>query len=56
VRAKIRKALPDAQEVISYKIPACKLNGKLILYFAAWKEHYSLYPASPPLIAAFKEG
>ena len=55
LRATIRKALPDAQEVISYKIPAYKLNGKTLLYFAGWKEHYSLYPASPQLIAAFKE-
>jgi len=45
VRAIIRRALPKAEEVISYNIPAYKLNGKVVLYFAAWKQHYSVYPA-----------
>jgi len=47
--------MPNADEVISYKIPAYKLQGKAILYFAGWKRHYSLYPASKRLIAEFKE-
>lgn len=42
VRATIRKAVPGAEEVISYGIPAYKLHGRPVLYFAAWKEHYSL--------------
>ena len=55
VRAIICKAMPGADEVISYQIPAYKLQGKAALYFAGWKQHYSLYPASTPLVAAFKE-
>jgi uncharacterized protein YdhG (YjbR/CyaY superfamily) len=55
VRSAIRKALPGAEEVISYQIPAYKLNGGVVIYFAGWKQHYSLYPASGPLVAAFKE-
>src|ERR1700735_1832749 len=55
VRRAIRKAIPGADEVISYKIPTYKLNGRAVLYFAAWKEHYSLYPAGEPLVAAFKD-
>jgi len=55
VRSTIRKALPKAEEVISYKMPAYKLHGEVILYFAGWKRHYSLYPAGPRLIAAFKD-
>jgi uncharacterized protein YdhG (YjbR/CyaY superfamily) len=55
VRRAIRKAMPAADEVISYKIPTYKLNGRAVLYFAGWKEHYSLYPASVPLVAAFKD-
>ena len=55
VRRAIRKAMPGADEVISYKIPTYKLNGRAVLYFAAWKEHYSLYPAGEPLVAAFKD-
>jgi uncharacterized protein YdhG (YjbR/CyaY superfamily) len=53
VRAAIRKALPDAEEVISYQIPAYKLNGGTVLYFAGWKQHFSLYPANGELVAAF---
>jgi uncharacterized protein YdhG (YjbR/CyaY superfamily) len=55
VRSAIRKAMPGADEVISYKIPTYKLNGRAVLYFAGWKEHYSLYPAGEPLVAAFKD-
>jgi uncharacterized protein YdhG (YjbR/CyaY superfamily) len=55
VRGAIRKALPKAEEVISYKIPAYEINGAVVLYFAGWKRHYSLYPASGPLVAAFKD-
>ena len=46
VRSTIRKAVPDAEEVISYQIPAYKLDGGAVLYFAGWKQHYSLYPAT----------
>jgi uncharacterized protein YdhG (YjbR/CyaY superfamily) len=52
VRAAIRKAVPDAEETISYQMPAFRLRGRILLYFAAWKEHYSLYPASDAMIAA----
>jgi len=55
VRSAIRKALPKAEEVISYKMPAYRLRGEVILYFAGWKHHYSLYPAGPRLVAAFKD-
>lgn len=44
VRATIRKALPGAEEIISYQIPTFKVNGKYIIYFAAWKNHIALYP------------
>jgi uncharacterized protein YdhG (YjbR/CyaY superfamily) len=55
VRAAMRKALPKAEEVISYQIPAYKLNGRVVIYFAGWKEHYSIYPAQRRLVAAFRE-
>ena len=54
VRRTIRSALPAAEEVLSYKIPAYRLYGGIVLYFAGWKHHYSLSPASAPLVAAFK--
>jgi uncharacterized protein YdhG (YjbR/CyaY superfamily) len=43
IRVTIRKAAPDAQETISYKIPAFTLNGQLV-YFAAFKNHIGFYP------------
>lgn len=55
VRSTIRKAMPGAEEVISYKIPAYKLNGRTVLYFAGWKEHFSLYPSTDRLVAAFRD-
>jgi len=55
VRSIIRKAVPGAVEVISYQLPAYRLaEGPRVLYFAAWKQHYSLYPASDELVAAFR--
>ena len=54
VRSAIRKALPGADEVISYQIPTYKLHGAAVLYFAGWKQHYSLYPAGESLVAAFQ--
>jgi uncharacterized protein YdhG (YjbR/CyaY superfamily) len=55
VHSTIRKAVPGAEEVISYQIPAYKLPGGPVLYFAGWKQHYSLYPATARLVAAFKD-
>ncbi len=55
VRSTIRKAVPEAEEVISYKIPTYKLLGGTVLHFAGWKQHYSLYPANGHVVAAFKD-
>jgi uncharacterized protein YdhG (YjbR/CyaY superfamily) len=55
VRSAIRKALPGAEEVISYKMPTYKLHGARVLFFGGWKQHYSLYPATDHVIAAFKD-
>jgi uncharacterized protein YdhG (YjbR/CyaY superfamily) len=43
VRATIVKAVPDADETISYGIPAFKLH-RIVVYFAAFKHHIGLYP------------
>jgi uncharacterized protein YdhG (YjbR/CyaY superfamily) len=43
VRQMVGRAAPDATEVISYQIPAFKLNGVLV-YFAAFKNHIGFYP------------
>jgi uncharacterized protein YdhG (YjbR/CyaY superfamily) len=43
IRQTVKAAAPDAEETISYRMPAFKLNGMLI-YFAAFKKHIGLYP------------
>lgn len=55
VRAAIRQALPGAEEVISYRMPAYRQHGYVVIYFAGWKQHYSIYPAGARLVAAFRK-
>ena len=55
VRSTIRKAVPKAEEMISYNMPTYKLDGAPVLYFAGWKRHYSLYPATGRVVATFKD-
>jgi len=43
IRATIHNVAPEAQETISYRIPAFTLNGTLV-YFAAFKNHIGFYP------------
>ena len=55
VRSTIRKAVPGAEEGMSYGIPTYKRHGRAVIYFAGWSRHYSLYPSSDRLVAAFKD-
>ncbi len=55
VRSTIRKALPGAEEAISYQIPAYKLRSGSVLSFAGWQQHYSLYGATAAVVEAFKD-
>jgi len=55
VRAIIRKELPDADEVISYQIPTYKKDGVAVIYFAGWKEHFSLYPLGENVVEVIPE-
>src|SRR5215472_1207139 len=55
VRAAIRSAVPEAVEVIGYRMPGYKLRGKPLLYFACFKEHYSLFAASGTFFASLRD-
>jgi uncharacterized protein YdhG (YjbR/CyaY superfamily) len=43
IRSTIRAAAPDAEEVISYRMPAFKQDG-ILIYFAVFKTHIGVYP------------
>ena len=43
MRQTIRQAAPDAEETISYGMPAFKSNGKPLVYFAGYKNHIGFY-------------
>ena len=50
LRAAIAAAVPDATEGISYSMPAFLLGGKGLVCYAAFKDHYSLFPMSTAAI------
>ena len=46
LRATILEAAPEATEGIAYQMPALKVGGKVLVYYAAFRDHVSLFPAS----------
>ena len=46
LRAVIHAAAPGATEVISYRMPAFLMHGRRLVYYAAFRDHFSLFPAS----------
>lgn len=42
--AAIKENVPDAEEHISYNMPAFKVNGEYFIHFSAWKKHIGMYP------------
>lgn len=55
IRTAIRKAAPGITERISYRIPTFDLDGKYLLYMAAFKDHVSIYPATASMMAKYGE-
>ncbi|MGH2647488.1 MAG: iron chaperone, partial [Ginsengibacter sp.] len=53
LRKIIKQVTPQAEEIISYNIPAFKLNG-ILVWYAAYENHIGLYPTSSP-IKIFKD-
>jgi uncharacterized protein YdhG (YjbR/CyaY superfamily) len=49
LRRAIKSAAPKAEECISYQMPGFRLNGRMLVSFAAWANHCAFYPGSYPL-------
>jgi len=62
LRRIIKEVVPEAEETISYQMPTFKLNGRMLVSFAAFKDHCSLFPATdiravaPDEMKGFKGG
>ena len=54
IRSIIQQESPDAIELLSYQMPSFKLQGRILVYYAAWKEHIGLY-AFPSSLIRFKK-
>ena len=50
LRRTINAAAPDATETIAYQMPALRSHGAFLLSYAAFKAHYSLFPASDAVV------
>ena len=55
LRKAIKKAAPDAVEVISYNMPAFKCYGRILVYFAAHTKHIGFYPGNSLTNEVFKD-
>jgi len=52
LRAQIARLVPEAVETISYGMPAFRLHGRALMWFAGWKAHCSIYPLTGTFRAA----
>jgi uncharacterized protein YdhG (YjbR/CyaY superfamily) len=52
LREAIRAAAPGAEEGFSYGMPMFRLHGKPLVWYAAWRKHYSLYPIGEAMATA----
>jgi uncharacterized protein YdhG (YjbR/CyaY superfamily) len=54
VRGVIAAVVPDAEQAISYGMPAFKRDGKFFLSYAGWKRHCSIYPLTDAFLAGHR--
>jgi uncharacterized protein YdhG (YjbR/CyaY superfamily) len=54
IREAIHAVAPNAEECISYGIPAFRLNGRSLVFFGAWANHCALYPGSAATLKKFR--
>jgi uncharacterized protein YdhG (YjbR/CyaY superfamily) len=52
LRERVAGLVPDAVELISYGMPAFKLNGRFLVSYAGWKAHCSIYPLTDSFLEA----
>ena len=55
LRAVITQTAPEAEETISYRMPAFRLRGKILVYFAAFRNHIGFYPTASGVAAFSKD-
>jgi len=55
LRDVVIQAVPEAEEAISYGLPAFRLRGKALLAFGATANHCALYPMAPEIIERFAD-
>ena len=51
----ILEVIPDAEQVISYRVPAFRVGGKTVAGFAAFRDHLSYLPFSGSVLARLPE-
>jgi uncharacterized protein YdhG (YjbR/CyaY superfamily) len=54
IQAIIRAVAPGAVEHFSYRMPGFRLNGQTLIWYAAFKQHTSLFPITPALVRAHR--
>jgi uncharacterized protein YdhG (YjbR/CyaY superfamily) len=55
LRTRVLALAPGAVDAISYGMPALKVDGRSLIWFAGWKHHCSVYPVGPGFIATHPE-
>ena len=54
VREVVGRVAVDAEEAISYGMPAFERDGKFFLSYAGWKRHCGIYPLTDAFLAAHR--